>query len=71
MVSQVGDFELTDVEVAFLRGVFAARGIATPTEQEFRDAMQLLELHSMQRTSEPNQILTISPIRTWMAHCDG
>jgi hypothetical protein len=48
-----GDYDLGELEVAFLRGVFAAKGISTPTEQEFHDAMELLRLHSVP-TQEPH-----------------
>jgi hypothetical protein len=49
-----GDYDIGDVEVAFLRGVFAAKGITNPTEEEFHDAMGLLHLHAVEWATEPH-----------------
>jgi hypothetical protein len=40
------DFGLSSHRIAFLRGVFAARGITAPTEQEFADALELLQRYA-------------------------
>lgn len=48
------EVELSDQEVAFLRGVFAARGIVAPSAEEFRDAMALLERHCVPMDLRPN-----------------
>jgi hypothetical protein len=39
------DFDLSVEDVAFLLGVFAARGISSPTEGEFESALDLLYCH--------------------------
>lgn len=48
------DFDLSDQEVAFLLGIFAARGIAAPTEEEFQDALELMHLHFEPAPTELN-----------------
>lgn len=40
------DYELTDYELGFLRGVFAARNIVEPTRKDMRDAAALMLLQS-------------------------
>ena len=37
--------DLSDYDLGFMRGVFAARGIAEPSDDQMRDALELLQLH--------------------------
>ena len=39
---EVGEQQLDDYETGFVAGVLAAWGIKQPTEDQFRDAMELL-----------------------------
>jgi hypothetical protein len=39
------EFDLSVEDVAFLLGVFAARGITSPSEGEFESALDLLYCH--------------------------
>ena len=55
MVDEDGDDdELTEYELGFLRGVFAARNIQDPSREQMRDAVELMHLHSVQTDMEPN-----------------
>ena len=55
MTDDDGDeYELTDYELGFLRGVFAARNIIDPTREQMREAVELMQLHTVQTDMEPN-----------------
>lgn len=55
MATDVTDeYELTDYELGFLRGVFAARNITEPTRKDMRDAAALLLLQSAPADGELN-----------------
>jgi hypothetical protein len=48
------EIELTDYELGFLRGVFAARAIVNPTPDQMREAAELMQLHSAPSHGEAN-----------------
>jgi hypothetical protein len=48
------EIELSDYELGFLRGVFAAWGLVDPTPDQMRDAAQLMHLHTATLGGEAN-----------------